>query len=148
MLRPLSLLFLFLLAIGMAVAADGDARTPRALVRTINDIFTECRSHQDSIAANHILYNGPDLRRNLKGTYDYDRGDEKREVDRICEQIRGYLRKSPKYRLGRYSVNRVMSGDWCTQEVIFTIDGRRQRVTFVFRNFGGHYLLYHSNIGF
>lgn len=85
----------------------------------LKKIFEICKSKNFSEASNYILYEGDDVNRNFKSTYNYSERKEKVAVDRICKKIFALLDISDKYEIKSKSVLDKNGIKWSVLKVAF-----------------------------
>lgn len=103
----------------------------RAHKRT-EELFKLIKNKDYALAADYIVYRGPDRNRKWQDTYNYDDPDERERVENTCIRIRDYLLIAEKWEFGEFTVETESEGSWYIQEVIFHIEKSIERRYFVY----------------
>lgn len=131
-----SMILLMTLLFGTVLFAQNDGAESQ-----LKKIFDLCKDKNYSEASSYILYQGDDLNRNLKTTYNYKDRKEKMAVDRICKKIFALLDISDKYEIKSKSTEDKNGLSWTVIKVGFLSGAQEIEGSFYLAKVKDKYLL-------
>lgn len=129
--------------IALCLLAQGDDEAKKkeeAVKKRLEKLFEIAKGDDWSKAAPYIVYRGEDEKRNRwKEVCDYEK--DKKYVDEICREIKGFLKDHDSYEIGKFKMKKESEGVWHSLEVTFKKGDTTKKKIFAFLKIKDDYAL-------
>jgi hypothetical protein len=103
----------------------------------LTNLFDLCKNKNYENASAYLAYDGKDVARKEKSSFNYSEKSEKKIVKRKCKKIKAYLDLSDSYEYGKFS----SGGNKADINVIFKSGDQELKIMFSFVKVGNKILL-------